>query len=100
MFIFRGVNIYPGQIASVLESFPEASSEYQIYLERREGLDHMSVRVERKPEAFEANDANLAKAICDEIRKFILVRANVEILKPGLLPRSFAKTKRVFDERG
>lgn len=99
MFIFRGVNIYPGQIASVLESFPEASSEYQIYLERREGLDHMTVRVERKPGASESNDANLAKAICDEIRKFILVRTNVEILKPGLLPRSFGKTKRVFDER-
>lgn len=99
MFIFRGVNIYPGQIASVLESFPEASSEYQIYLERREGLDHMSVKVERNVGVSEDNDANLAKAICDEIRKFILVRANVEILKPGLLPRSFAKTKRVFDER-
>ncbi|WP_432737760.1 phenylacetate--CoA ligase family protein [Maridesulfovibrio sp. FT414] len=100
MFIFRGVNIYPGQIASVLESFPKASSEYQIYLERREGLDHMTVRVERKPGVSEANDSNLAKAICEEIRKYILVRSNVEILKPGLLPRSFAKTKRVFDERG
>lgn len=99
MFIFRGVNIYPGQIASVLEGFPETSSEYQIYLERRSGLDHMSVKVERKPGVPAENDGNLAKAICDEIRKFILVRANVEILKPGLLPRSFAKTKRVFDER-
>lgn len=100
MFIFRGVNIYPGQIASVLEAFPELSSEYQIYLERREGLDHMSVRVERKPGIPKENDVDLARAVCDEIRKFILVRANVEILKPGLLPRSFAKTKRVFDERG
>jgi len=83
----------------VLESFPEASSEYQIYLERRNGLDHMSVRVERKPGVSEGNDENLANAIRDEIKKFILVRANVEILKPGFLPRSFAKTKRVFDER-
>ncbi len=100
MFIFRGVNIYPGQIASVLEHFPEASSEYQIYLERREGLDFMSVKVERKPDVPEENDSNLAKAISDEIRKFILVRASVEIYKPGSLPRSFAKTKRVIDERG
>ncbi|OEU66571.1 MAG: phenylacetate--CoA ligase [Desulfovibrio sp. S3730MH75] len=99
MFIFRAVNIYPGQIGSVLEAFPEASSEYQILLERRQGLDHMTVNVERKPGVSADNDANLAKAICDRIRKFILVRANVEILKPGLLPRSFAKTKRVIDER-
>ncbi|WP_031481987.1 phenylacetate--CoA ligase family protein [Maridesulfovibrio frigidus] len=99
MFIFRAVNIYPGQIGSVLEAFPEASSEYQILLERRQGLDHMTVNVERQPGVSADNDANLAKAICDRIRKFILVRANVEILKPGLLPRSFAKTKRVIDER-
>ncbi len=99
MFIFRGVNVYPGQIGSVLEFFPEASSEYQIFLERREGLDHMVVKVERKLGVSADNDANLAEAIADRIRKFILVRVKVEILKPGYLPRSFAKTKRVFDER-
>lgn len=99
MFIFRGVNIYPGQIADVLEHFPEASSEYQIYLERREGLDFMTVKIERNVGVSEDNDANLAKAISEMIRKFILVRSTVEVNKPGSLPRSFGKTKRVIDER-
>ena len=99
MFIFRGVNIYPGQIASVIEHFPELASEYQIVLSRREGLDYMLVRVERLPEIPGDNDANLAKALSDEIRKHILVRTQVEVQKPGALPRSFAKTKRVQDDR-
>ncbi|MFH1914436.1 MAG: phenylacetate--CoA ligase [Pseudomonadota bacterium] len=100
MFIFRGVNIYPGQIGSVLEGFPELSAEYQISLTRRDGLDHMAVRVERTPEAGADNDEGLARAVATGIRKHILVRSEVSILGPGELPRSFAKTKRVQDERG
>ncbi len=99
MFIFRGVNIYPGQIGSVLEGFGELSAEYQISLTRHDGLDHMAVRVERTPEASTDNDEGLAKAVAAEIRKNILVRSDVSILGPGKLPRSFAKTKRVQDER-
>ncbi len=99
MFIFRGVNIYPGQIAAVLEKFPELSAEYQITLQRSEGLDHMTVRVERAPETDAAGDENLTKAVAGEIRSQILVRSAVEVLKPGALPRSFSKTKRVHDER-
>jgi phenylacetate-CoA ligase len=59
----------------------------------------MLVRVERLPEIPGDNDANLAKALSDEIRKHILVRTQVEVQKPGALPRSFAKTKRVQDDR-
>lgn len=99
MFIFRGVNIYPGQIAAVLELFPELASEYQIVLSRREGLDHMLVRVERLPETSDGNDPQIAKAVADEIRKQILVRCQVEVQRPGALPRSFAKSKRVQDDR-
>ncbi len=100
MFIFRGVNIYPGQIGSVLEGFHDLSAEYKISLNRSDGLDHMSVSVERTPDAGDGNDEALAKAVANGIRKHILVRSEVKILNPGELPRSFAKTKRVHDERG
>ena len=100
MFIFRGVNIYPGQIGSVLERFDNLSAEYQISLTRREGLDHMTVRVERSPEGSSDHDEALAKGVADDIRKNILVRSEVKVVAPGTLPRSFAKTKRVQDERG
>ncbi|MBN2140257.1 MAG: phenylacetate--CoA ligase [Desulfovibrionaceae bacterium] len=98
MFVFRGVNIYPGQVAAVIEKFAELSSEYQIQLSRRGGLDFMAVRVERKKDA--AMDASaLARAVSEEIRGQILVRSQVDIVQPGGLPRSFAKSKRVQDDR-
>lgn len=100
MFIFRGVNIYPGQIGAVLEEFDDLSAEYKITLTRRGGLDHMAVQVERAPGPTAAHDESLAKGLAAEIRKHILVRAEVEILGPGKLPRSFSKTKRVQDDRG
>ncbi|MBU1042741.1 MAG: phenylacetate--CoA ligase [Proteobacteria bacterium] len=99
MIIFRGVNIYPGQVAAVLEKHPQMLSEYQISLSRSEGLDHMVVRAERRAETPETEADALAKAIGVDIKHQILVTAKVEILAPGSLPRSFAKTKRVLDER-
>lgn len=101
MIIFRGVNIYPGQVAAVLEKHAELNSEYQIELSRVDGLDHMVVRVEKRPGAAAdaVRDANLASAVADDIRSQILVRSKVEVLEPGALPRSFAKTKRVLDSR-
>ena len=99
MIIFRGVNIYPGQVASVLEKFGELNSEYQIELSRVDGLDHMLVRVEKLPGAETASDERLAKAVAEDIRNQILVRSKVEVLDAGTLPRSFAKTKRVIDSR-
>lgn len=99
MIIFRGVNIYPGQIASVFEKFPAVSSEYQIQLTREQGLDHMLIQVERKPGEASGQDPDTARAIATAIHKQILVRAEVRVLDPGELPRTFSKTKRVLDER-
>ena len=99
MFIFRGVNIYPGQIASILEEYPELSSEYQIQLHREAGLDHMCIRVERKPEIHKDNDSAIAQNLAAKIKRRILVTCTVAICSPGSLPRSFAKTKRIQDNR-
>jgi phenylacetate-CoA ligase len=101
MIIFRGVNIYPGQVAAVLEKHAELNSEYQIELSRVDGLDHMVVRVEKRPGAAvdAVHDGNLASAVAEDIRSQILVRSRVDVLEPGTLPRSFAKTKRVIDSR-
>ncbi len=99
MFIFRGVNIYPGQIAEVLEIFSEISSEYQIELTRSEGLDHMVLKVERHPHITRDIDTSLGKKIEQELRKKLLVRSKVEIVDHGTLPRTFAKSKRLIDKR-
>ena len=99
MIIFRGVNIYPGQIADVLERFPELCSEYQISLKREHGVDAMKLKVELKPDACDCGGEYLARAVFEELHKRLLARIEVDLAQPGTLPRSFAKTKRVVDER-
>jgi len=99
MIIFRGVNIYPTQIAEILEKIPEVSSEYQIELYRKEGVDHMKLKVERAEYASKDMDENLKKTISNFLRKKLLVRIEVEVVDLGKLPRTFAKSKRVIDIR-
>ncbi|MGA7878934.1 MAG: phenylacetate--CoA ligase [Desulfoferrobacter sp.] len=100
MIIFRGVNIYPGQIDHVLSQVPGVGSEYQIHLYRREdGRDVMLLKVERTWEDSPDADRQLAELITAEIRQQILVRVHVEVLEYGTLPRTERKSKRVFDNR-
>jgi phenylacetate-CoA ligase len=100
MFIIRGVNIYPSQVDTILSNIPEAGSEYQIILDRKEdGKDYMSVRVERAQGQDQSRDGELKKKVEDEIKKQILVSGAVSIVDYGDLPRSERKSKRVFDNR-
>jgi phenylacetate-CoA ligase len=100
MIIFRAVNIYPGQIDHVLSGIQGIGSEYQIILDRKEdGKDYMTLKVERGEGIEKSADLKVGKRIGDEIKKQILVSANVEIVDYGALPRSERKSKRVFDNR-
>ena len=100
MIIFRAVNIYPGQIDHVLSHIEGIGSEYQIILERNEdGRDYMTLKVERDEGVDSNQDAQLSVKIGKEVKKQILVSANIEIVKYGALPRSERKSKRVFDHR-
>ena len=100
MIIFRGVNIYPGQISDVLQTFPETAGEYNMQLWRDDnGRDSMLLKVERSPQADKGNDANLAKAILRTMQQRVMVSPQVEIVDPGQLPRFMGKAKRVEDKR-
>lgn len=100
MFTFRAVNIYPGQIEHVLSQISGVGSEYQVHLHHREdGRDVMQLKVERIFDESADADRRLAETIASEIREHILVRAHVEILEYGTLPRTERKSRRVFDHR-
>ena len=99
MIIYRGVNIYPGQIAAVLHAFPEVGGEYHVELTRDKGLDYMALRVERATGAGNGNDEQTARAIAMELHKRIMARIAVTIVDHGSLPRAFSKSKRVTDLR-
>ena len=100
MIIFRAVNIYPGQIDHVLSGIRGIGSEYQVILDRKaDGRDYMTLKVERDEGVDPAMDGGLASQVGTEIKKSILVSAQVEIVPYGSLPRSERKSKRVFDNR-
>ena len=100
MFIFRGVNIYPGSIDTILSKIEGIGSEYQVILERRDdGKDYMILRVERAEDGDKSQDKKLAREINFEIKKRLLVNTIVEIVDYRSLPRSERKTKRIFDKR-
>lgn len=100
MFIFRAVNIYPGQIDHILSSIDEIGSEYQIILDREaDGKDYMLLKVERGRGSNGSRDQELGRKIESAIKKQILVSARVEIADYGTLTRTDRKSKRVFDNR-
>jgi phenylacetate-CoA ligase len=100
MIIFRAVNIYPGQVDQVLSSISEVSSEYQVHLDRKDdGKDYMTIRVESHEDIHPPRKPEIAKKIAAEIKTQILVRAEVEVVAYGSLPRSERKSKRFFDNR-
>ncbi|MDL2216827.1 phenylacetate--CoA ligase [Desulfovibrio sp. OttesenSCG-928-M14] len=99
MIIFRGVNMYPGQIADVLQDFPELGSEYHIHLTRENGRDSMRLQIERADHASSDIDEGLARQVAKTLQARVLVSACVEIANPGVLPRSFGKSRRVTDSR-
>jgi phenylacetate-CoA ligase len=101
MIIFRGVNLYPAHIDEILSGINGAGSEYQIHLERgKDGKDYLQLRVERAEGRAPENDASLAKAIREAVKKGVLVSSEVEVVDYRVLPRSERKSKRVFDNRG
>ena len=69
-------------------------------LERnKDGRDYMTLKVERDEGVDSSQDSELSVKIGKEVKKQILVSANIEIVKYGALPRSERKSKRVFDHR-
>ncbi len=99
MIIFRGVNIYPGQIDEILSEMDGISSEYNILLERKDGRDYMTVKIERDSYGEDAWDEELSAKIAREIKSRIMISAEVQIVDYGALPRSERKSKRIFDNR-
>lgn len=100
MLVIRGVNLFPSAIEQVVRSVEGLTSEYQIVLDPSVHdaggfLTGIRLRVERADPSL---PISAAESIADEIRSRLQVRAIVEILEAGALPRSTHKSKRVVRE--
>jgi len=97
---FRGVNIYPSSIDTILSGVPGLGSEYQIHLKRDSAeRDHMNLLVERAEGVDDGRTPELIHEVTHQIKKQLLVSVKTELVAYGELPRSEKKIQRVFDNR-
>ena len=97
---FRGVNIYPSGIDTILSAVPGLGSEYQIHLTRDEqGRDHMRLVVELAEGVDASRGPELAHEVEYQMKRQLLVSVQIELTPYGGLPRSERKSRRVFDNR-
>jgi phenylacetate-CoA ligase len=102
MLIIRGINVFPGQIESVLMKIPQVGEHFMIVVDRINELDVMKVQIEMTDEAFsdKVNDIMaLESKVSSSLKHVLNIAVKVELVEKGSLPRSMGKAKRVIDNR-
>jgi phenylacetate-CoA ligase len=99
MIILRGVNLFPTQIEEIVLRTPGLSPHFALELTTRGRLDHLTCRVEARPdcpaERRPVAAAEVTKAVKDTIGSSI----EVLVVDPETLARSMGKLQRIHDLR-
>lgn len=101
MLIIGGVNVFPSQIETVLMGMEGVGDQYQIIVDR-DLLDKLNLKVEVDEKYFKSTDYNpdaFSKRLGEELTAVMTIRARIELMEPGSLPRTEGKAKRVVDLR-
>ncbi|MFJ8154160.1 phenylacetate--CoA ligase PaaK [Streptomyces sp. NPDC094468] len=99
MIILRGVNVFPSQVEEIVLRTPGVAPHFQIQLSRRGRMDHMTVRVEARPDASPADREAAARTISQGVKDGVGVTVEVAVVDPETLERSLGKLRRVKDLR-
>jgi phenylacetate-CoA ligase len=102
MLVVRGVNVFPSAVEEVVRGCAGLTPEYQIVLDASvhdaQGfLMAIRLRVEREHAGV---PGDVGERLAQEIRARLSVRAIVEVLEAGALPRNTHKAKRVLRVEG
>jgi phenylacetate-CoA ligase len=98
MLVIRGVNVFPTAVEDVIRSIPGTTGEYLIILDQ-EVTDPASgflTGLKLRVEALDDGQPDLQARVASTIRTKLHVRAIVEVVPPGTLPRSTHKAKRIL----
>ena len=96
MLIIRGVNLYPSEVERVLLQVPDVAPHYQLIIERPGAMDELTVLCE--PISATSVDI-LRERIHHALREATGLSMKVQLLDPGVVPRSEGKAVRVIDRR-
>lgn len=93
MVTVRGVNVFPSAIEAIVRELPEVV-EFQVEVTKRREMEELGIRIEA-----EGNGAAVAEKIGDLVRHRLGLRAQVEAVPPGSLPRFELKARRFHVRR-
>ncbi|KFZ77539.1 phenylacetate--CoA ligase [Amycolatopsis sp. MJM2582] len=99
MIILRGVNVFPTQIEEVVLVTPALAPHFQLIRSTKGRMDHLTVRVEARPDATAEQRAEAAARLIAGVKDGVGVSVGVEVVDPDTLERSLGKMRRVLDER-
>lgn len=102
MLIIRGVNVFPSQVEHVLMKFPEIGNHYLLEISKKGPLDILTVKVEVTPDIISdrmRDLISLSSGIKAELRDTLGLTVDVDLVEPGVIPRSMGKAVRVKDLR-
>jgi phenylacetate-CoA ligase len=102
MMIIRGVNVFPSQIEYAIMGLPELAAQYQIILERPGALDVFTIKAELREKSVKSTPEELVelkREIKQKVSNITGLSPIIELVEPGVLPRSLGKAKRVLDMR-
>ena len=99
MLIVRGVNVYPSQLEAVLIGRPRIAPHYQVVVERRGSLDHVTLDVEAQPGVAAHDFDRIAHDVTHHVKSLVGITVDGCVKGPGEIPRSQGKAVRVRDLR-
>lgn len=102
MLIIRGVNLFPGQVESVLLSINGVLPHYQLVVSRTKAMDELEIKVEISPEMFTDEVSKLEQLrnqISFKVKQIIGLSARITLVEPGKIERTDGKAKRIIDLR-
>jgi phenylacetate-CoA ligase len=98
--IVRGAKIYPMAIEDTLRAIDGCGAEFRVIVSRTNALDELLIQVEVEGGLTgSAAQPQLQTMIRERLRARIGVYADIELLAPGVLPRTEFKARRVVDRR-
>jgi phenylacetate-CoA ligase len=99
MIILRGVNLFPTQVEELILALPALSPHFQLHLSRDGRMDALTVHVERRPDATEADADSAGAQLATLIKNTIGVSTAIMVENPDTIERSMGKMRRIIDNR-
>ncbi|MEU8634902.1 phenylacetate--CoA ligase PaaK [Amycolatopsis sp. NPDC048633] len=99
LIILRGVNVFPTQIEEIVLRTAGLSPHFQLVRSTRGRLDHLTVLVEARHDATEADRSQAVTSLVAGVKDGVGVTVSVDVVEPDTLERSMGKMRRIIDQR-